>query len=232
MLLLSSSTDKIIPLSFLFKISLQSHGFHCSFFYTYMPSCLVLICPSFWLPLCATVRHLLSKRPFSQTSEVACAAFLSSLPSFQQTSVRDAGVGPHSSYFRDLLGIQVKAPAPPSTTEPYIPLWTHARQSPGLKTMQLLKSDTLPLTFFPKPIEDTFLFACSLVFDFSLMTSSSPATSAENFFFFFFLCRGGSFFGKVNIGNITRNIAMAQRRNPLHLKNWEMWVVFMASVWE
>lgn len=99
---------------------------------------------------------------------------------------------------------------------------THARQSPGLKTMHLLKSDTLPLTFFPKPIEDTFLFACSLVFDFSLMTSSSPATSAENFFFFFFLCRGGSFFGKVNIGNITRNIAMAQRRNPLHLKNWEM----------
>lgn len=32
MLLLSSSTDKIIPLSFLFKISLQSHGFHRSFF--------------------------------------------------------------------------------------------------------------------------------------------------------------------------------------------------------
>lgn len=87
-----------------------------------------------------------------------------------------------------------------------------------------LKRHTLPLTFFPNPIEETFLSTCSVLFDFSFTTSSSLTASTEYFFFFFFffLCRGGSFFGKVNIGNITRNIAMAQRRNPLHLKNWEM----------
>ena len=96
-----------------------------------------------------------------------------------------------------------------------------------------LRRHTLPLTFFPNPIEETFLSTCSVLFDFSFTTSSSLTASTEYFFFFFFLCRGGSFFGKVNIGNITRNIAMAQRRNPLHLKNWEMWRAFMAfALWE
>lgn len=156
--------------------------------------------------------------------------FLSNPSSHQQTSVSDPGVGPHSSYFGAPLTITLKVPALPSLIEPS---WDPhlAERWPKVPCMYLLKRYTLPLTFFPKPIEESFLFICSLVFDFSLMTSSSLTTSAENFFFFFFLCRGGSFFGKVNIGNITRNIAMAQRRNPLHLKNWEMWVAFMASVW-
>src|SRR5574337_1028274 len=88
--------------------------------------------------------------------------------------------------------------------------------------MYLFRRYTLPLTSFPNPIGETFLSTCSQLSGFSFITSSSPEASVEYFFFLFFLCRGGSFFGKVNIGNITRNIAMAQRRNPLHLKNWEM----------
>lgn len=79
------------------------------------------------------------------------------------------------------------------------------------------QKQTLPLTFSPNPIEaETELSVSVLLLVFSFITSSSLETSPE-FIFFFFLCRGGSFFGKVNMGNITRSIAMAQRRNPLHL---------------
>lgn len=68
---------------------------------------------------------------------------------------------------------------------------------------------------FPKPMEEeTF---CPLLLDFII--SSSLDTSEEPIFFFFHvLWRGGSFLGKANIGKMTRSMAMAHRRKPLHLE--------------
>lgn len=55
---------------------------------------------------------------------------------------------------------------------------------------------------------------------FSLRTSSSLESSKFIFFFLFFflLCRGGNFLGKANMGKITRSMATAHKRNPLHLE--------------
>lgn len=75
----------------------------------------------------------------------------------------------------------------------------------------------VPLISFPKPMEEVTVWP--LLPDFSFMMSSSLETSsvAIFFFFFFLLRRGGSFLGKVNMGKMTRSMAMAQSRKPLHL---------------
>lgn len=79
---------------------------------------------------------------------------------------------------------------------------------------------------FPKPMEEETFWL--FVLDFSFITSSSLDTSPGEliFFFFFFLWRGGSFLGKANMGKMTRSMAMAHRRKPLHLKGrTNRWVV-------
>lgn len=79
--------------------------------------------------------------------------------------------------------------------------------------------------------EETFWL---LLLDFSFITSSSLDTSPGEpifFFFLFFLWRGGSFLGKANMGKMTRSIAMAHKRKPLHLKGKEKWK-FYKDIWE
>lgn len=71
---------------------------------------------------------------------------------------------------------------------------------------------------FPKPMEEDMLWP--LPPDFSFITSSSsPERSAGEapIFFFFFLWRGGSFLGKANMGKMTRSMATAHSKKPLHL---------------
>lgn len=71
---------------------------------------------------------------------------------------------------------------------------------------------------FPKPMEEDMFWP--LLLDFSFIISSSLDTSPGKpiFFVFLFLWRGGSFLGKANMGKMTRSMAMAHKRKPLHLK--------------
>lgn len=71
---------------------------------------------------------------------------------------------------------------------------------------------------FPKPMEEETFWL--LPPDFSFITSSSlDASLGELIFFnFLFLWRGGSFLGKANMGKMTRSMAMAHKRKPLHLQ--------------
>lgn len=90
-----------------------------------------------------------------------------------------------------------------------------------------------PLRSFPKPMEEETFWP--LLLDFSFITSSSPDTSSGEpiFFFFLFLWRGGSFLGKANIGKMTRSMAMAHKRKPLHLKGRNTWeTVHIDISWE
>lgn len=80
----------------------------------------------------------------------------------------------------------------------------------------------LPLMSLPKPMDEDTAWLFPLLL-FSFKTSSSlDRLSRLNFFllFFFFLCRGGSFLGKANMGKMTRSIATAHSRKPLHLEEW------------
>ncbi len=75
-----------------------------------------------------------------------------------------------------------------------------------------------PLMSFPKPMEEETFWP--LLLDFSFITSSSLDTSPGEliFFFFLFLWRGGSFLGKANMGKMTRSMAKAHKRKPIHLR--------------
>lgn len=77
----------------------------------------------------------------------------------------------------------------------------------------MLDTEGLPFISFPKPMEEETAWL------FSFIISSSLGRSPTHFFFLLlFLWRGGSFFGKANMGNITSSMATAQKRNPLHLR--------------
>lgn len=71
---------------------------------------------------------------------------------------------------------------------------------------------------FPKPMEEETFWP--LLPDFSFITSSSLDTSPGEpiFFLFLFLWRGGSFLGNANMGKMTRSMAAAHKRKPLHLR--------------
>lgn len=88
----------------------------------------------------------------------------------------------------------------------------------------------VPLMSLPKPMEEVTVWVLLLLFSFS--TSSSLDRSSRVIFFlrFFFLCRGGSFLGKVNMGNMTSSMATAQSRNPLHLNTKHFSLIVLAPL--